>query len=293
MSEIFLKLVKSEETDYLLFNHPNAFLLLTLIAKRAKRESGECQIGDYKSCGLTEKKYRRAKQILIERKHIEIIETCRTRKKAEFRKREKRAISRATERATERATVGTLVKLCSSTVYDINCKDEGDRKGDRKGEEQEVIKGKDKEYTPLTPQPKNAVCVVSECVIFPSLSAVAIDEAEKIAISARYSEAVVNNAVQAITAKGFKPSGSLVQALRAACRDKWQPKPTLEADAHVNRKLSQFLERKGHTHYTFIASSTKLEIVKGVNGGSISLDYEQTKEEFRRKIEDEAKIKIG
>jgi hypothetical protein len=120
----FIKYIPSEEAEYLLKYHPNAFLLFTLISNRARRlsghpdglEIGECFIGDYKNCGIvSEKQYRTAKKILLERGHIKIIETCRNRKKG----------------ATGRATIGTKVKLLSSTIWDINAKDEGDRKGDR------------------------------------------------------------------------------------------------------------------------------------------------------------------
>lgn len=103
---------ESEELEFLLRNHPNAFLLLTLIAQRASRSNnsvtglniGECYIGDHQSCGLTRQQYRTAIEILKLRKHILICETCRNRKKS----------------TTGSTTVGTKVKLISSTVYDIN-----------------------------------------------------------------------------------------------------------------------------------------------------------------------------
>ena len=62
-----------EETQALLENHPNAFLLLTVSAIRAKwkdcpitgLKAGEAFIGDWKSAGLhSEKSYRHAKEIL-------------------------------------------------------------------------------------------------------------------------------------------------------------------------------------------------------------------------------------
>ena len=176
MSERFIKFIPSSEALYLARKHPNAFILLMFIAERARRENGnpdglkigQCHIGDIKNFGLTEKEYRTAKKILVDRNHIKIIETCRTRKNKinskstlNFKKREKSA----TERATETVTIGTLVEICSLDVYDINLdpvsQQKGDRNGDRgategrpKGDEQEGKRRKKKEEEkeqPLTP----------------------------------------------------------------------------------------------------------------------------------------------
>jgi len=123
MSEGFIQQSRDEEKLYLLRHHPNAFLLLTLIADRARRYAGgpdgllpgQCYIGDYESCGLTEQKYRTAKELLKVRKHILICETCRTRQKS----------------TTGATTIGTLVKLISTNVYDINLVPCNDRLNDR------------------------------------------------------------------------------------------------------------------------------------------------------------------
>lgn len=113
----FLKLIDSEEADYLLENHPNAFLLLCLIAKRARRisgkpdglEIGEAQIGDYRKAGIeTRNKYRTALDVLIKRNHCKIVETCRKRK------------TLPTDSTTGSTTIGTKVSLSRSDVYDIN-----------------------------------------------------------------------------------------------------------------------------------------------------------------------------
>lgn len=119
--ERFIKLIDCEETDYLQENHPNAFLLLTLIARRARRASGkpdgleigEAKIGDYKKAGIeTRDKYRTAIQVLVDRSHIKITETCRTRKKC------------PTPTPTRSTTKGTKVSLCDARIYDINLKDD-------------------------------------------------------------------------------------------------------------------------------------------------------------------------
>jgi hypothetical protein len=119
----FIKFIPSEEALWLLINKPKAFKLLTIVATRARREEGhpdglkpgQCYLGDWAKCGFSEKEYRTAKQILIDRGHLKIVETCRTRKKS----------------ATGTTTVGTLVELISLTIYDINENSKGDRKGDR------------------------------------------------------------------------------------------------------------------------------------------------------------------
>ncbi len=114
MCEKFIQFVRSEintECLFLLSNFPNAFLLLSLIAQRARfypdhpdgLQPGECFI-DWESCGLTRQKYRTAIKILIMRKHINIISTSRNRKKS----------------TTEPTTVSTRVCLISSNVYDLN-----------------------------------------------------------------------------------------------------------------------------------------------------------------------------
>lgn len=135
MSESFIKLIRSEEARYLMRKFPNAFILLTFIADRARRENGhpdglnigQCHLGDYLSYGLTEQQYRTAKKILEGRGHIKIIETSRSRKtRKNFKKIEKienvkKSTNESTNETTTRiTTIGTLVELCSSSIYDIN-----------------------------------------------------------------------------------------------------------------------------------------------------------------------------
>lgn len=95
----FIKFLRTPESFDILKN-PNALSLLALIALRARRtssiiyglEPGEALIGDYKSCGLTEQKYRTAKKNL---EKWEIITT----------------------RATNK---GTIAKLINTDVFDVN-----------------------------------------------------------------------------------------------------------------------------------------------------------------------------
>jgi len=93
-------LVRGEETNEIL-KDPDAFVLLTQIATRAKRnetfnihglEQGEALIGDYRNCGLTERRYRTSKHKLEK-------------------------WGKATFRATNK---GTIAKLTDASIYDLN-----------------------------------------------------------------------------------------------------------------------------------------------------------------------------
>jgi hypothetical protein len=97
----FLKLMKTKETMELITNAPNAFLLLTQIALRAMRTDGfnvhgltigQALVGDYKSIGLTEQRYRTAKAQL-------------------------QSWGFATFKGTNK---GTIAKLINTRVFDIN-----------------------------------------------------------------------------------------------------------------------------------------------------------------------------
>ena len=97
----FIKLIRSEKTQELLFGDKNCFVLLSVIAYRARRSSsfnvhklqtGEALIGDFENYGLTRQQYRTALEKL---------------KKWDF----------VTTRATNK---GTIAKLLDSSIYDIN-----------------------------------------------------------------------------------------------------------------------------------------------------------------------------
>lgn len=100
MTTGFIKLNRSNETLELL-NDPNAFVLLTVIALRARRTDefnvhnlrcGEALIGDHAQCGLTRRQYRTAM------KHLGMW-----------------GLARFTP-----TTRGTVATLCGVSVYDIN-----------------------------------------------------------------------------------------------------------------------------------------------------------------------------
>lgn len=127
-SERFLKFIPSEEAFWLMECKPNAFRLLTHIANTARRYNGhpdgltigQCHLRSWTFYKLTEQEYRTAKEILVKRKHIKIIETNRTRKKS----------------TTGVTTNSTLVELCSLTIWDINPEINNDQINDRATTEQ-------------------------------------------------------------------------------------------------------------------------------------------------------------
>jgi hypothetical protein len=130
MSEIerFIKFIPSDEAIWLMHKKPNAFRLLFHIANTARRYNGhpdgliigQCHLQSWTFYDLSEQEYRTAKDILVKRKHIIIIETNRTRKKS----------------TTGSTTNSTLVQLCSSTIWDINPETINDRINDRATTEQ-------------------------------------------------------------------------------------------------------------------------------------------------------------
>lgn len=108
----FIKMIRSEETVELI-KHPKELALLTLIAHRAKRTAcfsaiglspGEALVGDYKSCGLSERQYRTAKSNL-------------------------KKWGLATFKGTSK---GTIAKLTNSAVYDINCEQSDEQNGSKR-----------------------------------------------------------------------------------------------------------------------------------------------------------------
>jgi hypothetical protein len=109
----FIKL--SRDALELVESDPDAFLLLTQISLRARRkkskydldnlEPNQAYIGDYKTIGLTDKRYRLAKE-RVEQKYF-----------------------LATFKGTNKGTIATLT---SSDVYDINIDSEGDQTDEQK-----------------------------------------------------------------------------------------------------------------------------------------------------------------
>ncbi len=123
----FIKLIDSEETEFLLENYPNCFLLLSYISLRARRtsngldglEPGDSIIGEIESskkCGLTTKQYRTALEKLEEFGFVETV----------FNPKNKSCQKRAIKKAIK----SKVLNLSNSKIYDINKEDMGDQKGD-------------------------------------------------------------------------------------------------------------------------------------------------------------------
>ena len=131
VSNRFLKFILSDEALWLMDHKPNAFRLLTHIARTARRTPGhpdgllvgQCHLQNWGKYRLTQQEYRTAKQVLVKRQHIKIIKTSRTPKKS--------TIESTTESTTELTTASTLVQLCSNTIWDINIKVLNDSNDDR------------------------------------------------------------------------------------------------------------------------------------------------------------------
>lgn len=116
MSQRFIKYFPSDEASWLLTHYPNAFIVLTKIACRARRQNGHADgliIGDAiigasdMEPGMSRQNFRTALEKLVEFNYIKIISNGK-----KFFEREK---------STIKVTIkSTLVNLCNSTIYDIN-----------------------------------------------------------------------------------------------------------------------------------------------------------------------------
>ena len=132
----FLMLIRGKETEELM-KKPDSFLLLTQISMRAKRNDdfsihnlkiGEALIGDYKNIGLTERRYRTAKNDI-------------------------QKYGLATFKATNK---GTIAKLTNSMVYNIN--EEGsDEQSDKPKASKETVQRQASDETPTTNKNSNNI----------------------------------------------------------------------------------------------------------------------------------------
>ena len=132
MSNQPIKFIPSEKSEWLIKRSHTAFILLCIIASKARRaceskdglEIGEAYIGDWKSYGMSEQNYRTAKKILCQLNIIKIVETNRTRKRS----------------TTGLTTEGTKVKLLDSVIWDINYEETNDRTNDCLTTENPLVK---------------------------------------------------------------------------------------------------------------------------------------------------------
>lgn len=281
MSERFIKFIPSEESEWLLINKPNASRLLQLIAMRARREPGhpdglepgECYLGDWKDTNFTEQQYRTAKDILVSRAHIKIVETCRTRKKS----------------TTGSTTVGTKVKLLSSSVWDININLNNDRINDRATTEQRPSNDK-QERTRKNKNEKEEQQPVAVFSVLENFECEGLGVDEKSIVAKKYSLRTIENAIEVISSPNFKPQESLLKSFYAALKGEWKPNKGKKCDVEKNRNLSIRLENISHP-YKFLSCGSYLEIIKGPISSTIL--YEMSEEEFKKEVEYQGRINLN
>lgn len=286
MSDRFIKFIPSEESEWLLENQPNAYLLLNLIAIRARRisgnpdglEIGEALIGDFNKCGLkTRGQYRHALSILETRAHIKISENCRTRKKA----------------TTGTTTIGTKVKLLRSDVWDLNLKVNNHRNdhpttteqppNNHEQERNKKVK-KEEEQQPQTP------VVVFSCL--EKIDDSKVSREEKITITKAYhsEEQRIIDAVNSILSPDFTPRETLLMSLRAAIKQQWKPNGASPEDYQKNKDLCRKLDMRVVGNNSFMASPDYLEIIRGPIVEIIK--YNMTSGNFLREVEKKAQMKL-
>lgn len=316
MSERFIKFIPSEEAMYLLKKKGHAFRLLTIIAEAARRyengthglRTGEAFIGGFEDYDMTEQNYRTAKKILEKRGHIEIVETCRTRKGLTEVQRNSN-----TKITTEVTTVGTKVKLLSSSVYDINIDAPNDRSNERLTTDQRPTNDKQrnkevkntKKQQPQTPLnesnitdtigPNVAADVVVVFSCLEKLPDSKVSRKRKIEITKKYqkenNEQAVINAVAVVTAEGFEPNETFEKSLNAALKGKWKPSLPTANDVDKNKNLAINLENIKHG-YKFVASPKGLEIIRGANGIPGFVPYQMSEDKFIQDVEKQGRIDL-
>ncbi len=162
MSDRFLKLMMSDETNFLQENFPNAFLLLIQISKFARRTSGGfdgLEIGDSiigeietsKKAGITRKEYRNSFEKLEELKFIETVYNPKSKKP------QKRAIKGAIR--------SKVVNIINSMVCDINVNIVGDQKGEggaNKGRQSRMNKKEEEYKEDHHPYPSSKIVAMSD-----------------------------------------------------------------------------------------------------------------------------------
>ena len=236
MAERFIKFIPSEISDHLRSKHPFAFLLLQLVAERARRlpgdpsglKVGEAYIGDYESIGATRGQYRHALVVLTQYKLLQIMETCRNRKKT----------------TTGTTTVGTKVKLIDSSIWDLNLEDNNQWNNHPTTTEQPPNNHEQERNNNVKKEQQQPAAPVA---VFSSLEKIkdpSVTDKEKLRISKKYDQPSVDNAVAVVTDPHFVPKETMLRSLNAALVGEWKPrlspKPNtkqLKENIQANRML--------------------------------------------------------
>lgn len=244
MSNRFIKFIPSEEAMYLLTQKGHAFRLLSIVAESARRYEGhpdglhigECFIGGFENYDMSEQNYRTAKEILLRRGHIEIIETCRTRKKgltsscsfnSGFCKNPTTGVT----------TISTKVKLLSANVWDINLEIGNDRINERvttdqrpTNDKQEAKEYKEYKEQPQTPSKEWAfAAAIFECLKIPQLS----DQDRKSIMGLRVNESRLKLALEYFAIMPVKTT--LVQGIIWHCTT--EPPPFAKTKKKMLRQI--------------------------------------------------------
>jgi hypothetical protein len=160
MSNRFLKLMMTEDSDFLQENYPNAFLLLIHICKIARRtpngldglKVGDAIVGEIttpKKAGITKKEYRTALKKLEELRFIEVVFNPLTRFKSI---KISGKTTNVQKRATKKATKSKIVNVLDSRICDINPDIKGEQKGElgaTKGRQTRKKKNEQEDHHPL------------------------------------------------------------------------------------------------------------------------------------------------
>lgn len=297
MSSRFIKFIPSEESMYLVIKKPNSFLLLTIIAERARRENGhpdgltegQCHLGDWKKCGLTRQEYRTALEVLEKRNHIKKVESNRTRKKS----------------TTGSTTEGTLVELISLTVYDINkessnhlinhCPTTAQPLPNHKEERRRSIK-KEERKDKDRPTPPTSSKKESSSSFFDSLKEIDIPEHKKMELSEQFTEIRVELALRFTQHENFVPTKSVLDTIFWHCRQKNppehsdKPKNQWEVLAHKHNEIYAQYRPKAYARNKELIVDQKMMIWQIDKFVSISLaneintlknDFELAEKEYK------------
>ena len=274
----FIKLIRSPKLEDLIKNFPNAFILLTIIALRAKRTGefsvlslnpGEALLGDFKEFGLTRQEYRTALEKLLLYGFI----TTRTTNK------------------------GTIATLCNSAIYDINS-DFSNQQDNQTATTNKNDKNVVNKETSTYIAPKNNPPPVDEnVVVFSFLKNLDLPEVDKKTISKKY--AGQEEKLKKILSlknldNAYNKTGYILSFL-----DKDVPKnpPTKEDKLLVNKKFAQdlFLKVKDKIKGKNIFDIANSYCEIGSLGGAFpppAIGFDQSPSAFQEQVKN-ALRKIG
>jgi hypothetical protein len=243
----FIKYIPSELSRWLMANKPFAYLLLALIAERARRtddpltglKKGQAFIGDYKSIGATRGQYRHALDFLCQRKIAKVDSTSRQRKKT----------------TTETTTESTIVSLCDSTIWDINILDNNHSNNHSTTTEQPLNNHKQErkkeknEKKTTTPKPPSFVSSSSDssslslfyaCLMKESMES--LKPEDKQFFTDHYDEGLLEKVIAHVTSPKFKIKSSLFGSIQHFCEHPDHMKKETDNERIAKKYINQLRE---------------------------------------------------